>query len=174
MMKAIYLPVMLLAVVMLPVLNSCSLLGNLVGRPTQEPAPSPDESYLPNGGNNDIDFGPDQAKLVEDLQAEKMRVRDLKEKINRLESDKTRLSSALSSTKTDLAQNQRARTTSEHESVLLAKETRELQTKVLMLQIKTAQLEQANILLRLAAIRSQQDAMNASRVNASPMSGANR
>ena len=174
MMKSIYVPVMLLAIATLPVLNSCSLLGNLIGRPTQEQPPSPDESYLPNGGNNDIDLGPDQSKLVEDLQTEMTKVRDLREKIKRLESDKTRLSSELKSTKTNLAQNQRARTTSEHEAGLLTKETRELQTKILMLQIKTAQLEQANILLRLAAISSQQDAMNASRVNASPMSGANR
>lgn len=174
MMKSIHVPVAFLAIAMLPALNSCSLFGNLFGGPSQESAPFPHEAYLPNAGNNDFDLGPDQDKLVEQLYAERKTAGDLAEQIKQLKSENTRLSSDLKSTKTDLAQNQRARTTSEHATDLLTKETRELQTKILMLQIKTAQLEQANIIWRLAAINRQQDAMSASRANASPMSGANR
>ena len=56
----------------------------------------------------------------------------------------------------------------------LGVEVRNLKTKVLMLQIENAQLEQAKILMRLAALRTHQDAMNATKANAMPMSGANR
>ena len=165
-MKWFYIPV----TAALLTLNSCSLFS--LSR--QEVPVSPDEAYLPSGGGNAIELGPDQQSLTAALEAEKATARDLREEIDRLKSFQQRLTADLNSANTDLAQTREGRRTAEHDVGELRREARNHETKILMLQIKNAQLEQARILTRLAAIQGMEDTAAASRANATPMSGVRR
>ena len=91
-----------------------------------------------------------------------------------LKSDQQRLTADLNSANTDLAQTKEGRQRAEHDVGELRREARNLETKILMLQIKNAQLEQARILSRLAAIQGLEDAASAAKNDATPMSGFRR
>jgi hypothetical protein len=140
-------------VLALSALGSCGLFR--FGTPASEEPVSPDDLYLPGAGGSDrVDVGPDQESLFETLEKEKGAVRALEEKNDRLTSDLQRTQSELNATKTELTKTREALATQQHDSTELATAVQTLETKVLILQIRHAQAEQAKILMRLGEIRS--------------------
>ncbi|MCA8957015.1 MAG: hypothetical protein KDC87_13135 [Planctomycetes bacterium] len=166
-------PARALAICCLAGLTSCSLFGSVLGKPRKEQPVSPDESYLPTGGDS-INRGPDQSNLLDALEREKSRAKGLEERISRLDSELQKLKTELKTANHDLAKSREVGTSSNHEITELRASNERLETKILMLQLKNAQLEQAKILLHLAAIRSHEDALNSSRTEPAPLGGANR
>lgn len=149
-------------------LTSCGLFNPMFGSPAPEEPISPDEAYLPTGGNNDLDLGPDQASLVEALDNERKNAQNLKEQIGRLTNDVQGARTALKSTEADLARTQESWDAAQHNVNELTTKVQNLETKVLILQIKNARAEQAKILLRLSNLGSQQN------TGATPPTGVRR
>jgi chromosome segregation ATPase len=154
-------------------LSSCGVLSSWFGSPPKEDPVSPDEQYLPTGGNS-VDLGPDQATAMQRLQSANSKIRELEDQIGKLTGEKGQVETRLNSTTADLSLARAAQAKAIHTADELVTECRELKTKILMLQIENAQLEQAKILMRLAAIRSVEDAANSATAQPMPMSGANR
>ena len=140
---------------MAALLSGCSMITDLLSSPGREKATDPSSTYLRGGPNTEIEMGSDEETMLESFHGlTKVKIQ-LDARIKELESYGEAQTAKLNRTQQDLDQERRLRISSEAESNRLAQQMRDLQAKVLSMNVERARLEQDLLLQRISSVRRQ-------------------
>lgn len=161
-------------------LASCSFLKDTILKPNTEPDIDTRNTHLAqgSGAQTQIDLGPDARSLLESFTRLKSDYFELKSKMEQVEAHNERLRNLLQSTEKNLSAEMAKRAVAETETERLKKEIRKRDAELLGLSIKKARRDHDYYALKVATLKEQLDALNASRYQqfepTSPPSGRER
>lgn len=136
-------------------LPGCKSISDLWTAPGRESPADPSTAYLRGGPNTTVELGSDEETMLESFHGlTKVNVQ-LDAKIKELESYGEAQTTKLNRTQQDLDQERRMRVSSEAETERLAQQMRDLQAKVLSMNVERARLEQDLLLLRITSVKRQ-------------------
>ncbi len=136
-------------------LSGCSTITDLLSSPGKEKAADPSAAYLRGGPNTEVELGSDEETMLESFHGlTKVKIQ-LDARIKELESYSESQTAKLNRTQQDLDRERRLRVGSEAESDRLAQQMRDLQAKVLSMNVERARLEQDLLLLRISSVQRQ-------------------
>jgi len=146
---------LMLILPLIVLLSSCGTITDLLSSPGKEKVSDPSEAYLRGGPNTEVELGSDEETMLESFHGlTKVKIQ-LDSRIKELESEVEAQTTTLNRTHLELNQERRLRVSSEAEANRLAQQTRDLQAKVLSMNVERARLEQDLLLLRISSVQRQ-------------------
>lgn len=145
---------------LLPLLGSCGMLGSMFGQAKVEAPPPPDETYLGGNAGTEFDIGKDQESLLEKLHELQTAVRRKDEEITRIKADLHSQIDKARNLDQQLASSRGEGSRSQAEVEALNLELQDLRTRILIMQIRNAQAEQALVERKLSAMQNQLELRN--------------
>lgn len=136
-------------------LSGCSAITDLLSSPGREDATDPSAHYLGGGPNTEVELGADEETMLESFHGLTRVKIQLDAQIKELEAYGESQTAKLNRTQQDLDRERRLRVSSEAESERLAQQMRDLQAKVLSMNVERARLEQDLLLLRISSVQRQ-------------------
>ncbi|MCA8943091.1 MAG: hypothetical protein KDB80_11065 [Planctomycetes bacterium] len=140
-------------------LCSCSWIEGLVRSPGEESPATTEQSYLQAGPNTDIELGQDERTLLEDYKKLNDTKIQLETKLGELTAENEQLRAQLGRTEKERDQFRNHFSVAEQDGERLTQRARDLEAKVLSLNIEKTVLEQELLRMRISSLRQQYESL---------------
>jgi hypothetical protein len=154
---------------------SCSWLDGELTRPAREAPVPAAESYLQGGPNTEVELGSDERTLLADYKRLSDAKIQIETKLAEVQAENEQLRSQLRRAEEERDQSKNLEAGSTRELERLGARSRDLEAKVLSVQIEKTKLEQELLRLRITGLREQLEQMTSLPDDAAaPAPGARR
>ncbi len=157
-----------LPIIALGMFSSCSMFTDVFTTAGEEEHPNETESYLSTGPNTDIELGQDERTLLEDFKQLNDQKVVLETQLSELKSENEQLRSQLHRAETERDQFRNNLAASSADGERVGQRARDLEAKVLSLNIEKTLLEQELLRLRISSLRQQYEDLVAVPTSAAP------